>query len=63
MMEECEYNNEIKSECKSENSQNSQSSDPHMTFYYSNFELFDESSDFLFMKYQIFKKQLIAYLG
>lgn len=33
------------------------------TLYYSNFDLFDESSNFFFLKYQIFKKSLLEYLG
>lgn len=33
------------------------------TFYYSNFDLFDESSNFFFLKYRIFKNSLLEYLG
>ena len=34
-----------------------------MTFYYSNFDLFDESSKLLFTKYQLFKNKLHLSLG
>jgi hypothetical protein len=35
----------------------------NITYYYSKFNLFDDSLNFSFIKYQIFKKKLLQSLG
>ena len=35
----------------------------NLTYYFSNFNIFGDSSNFYFTKYEIFKKNLNGYLG
>ena len=46
-----------------EEKKDSQEIQEKVTFYYSNFDLFDESSKLLFSKYQLFKNKLHLSLG
>jgi hypothetical protein len=43
--------------------QQERTNNENLTYYYSKFDLFDQSNLFLFTKYEIFKKNLKASLG